>query len=131
MKVTFGKDYKRFLTVEEYEKAKQIIADMKEDSSSPAEYAEYAVNAIGAAYGIGSCEKVLSCSAEIAGNCRINNYYLSDSGKLDIWLSGIAETWLGFVKFGAYLSDIWTLDGENSADIARCYMYKRVYKEEK
>lgn len=127
MKVTFGKDYKRLFTIDEYEKAKRIISDMKEDSSSPAEYAEYAVNAIGHACGIGGCEKVFSCSAEIAGNCRVWNQFSDDSGSLDIWLSGVAKTWNGFVEFGAYLSDIWSLDGENSDFLAKNHMFKVIY----
>ena len=128
MKVTFRKDYKKYLTVSEYETAKQIISEMKDDESTPAEYAEYAVNAIGGAYNIGYCVKVYSCSAEIAGNCRANNFYNDDSGTLDIWLSGVAECSDGFVKFGAYLTDVWSLDGENSGDMARNHMYKVIYR---
>ena len=128
MKITFGKDYKKYLTVEEHEYAKTLIHDMKEDESTPAEYAVYAVNAIGAAYGIGSCERVLECSAEIAGNCRVYDQYGNGSGNLDVWLHGIAKTWDAYIEFGAYLTDVWSLDGENSAEIARDHMYTVIYK---
>lgn len=128
MKVTFQKDYKKLLTIAEYENAKQIISDMKEDETTAADYAEYAVNAIGSAYGIGGCEKVLSCSAEIAGNYRANNNYNKDSGTLDIWITGIAKTWGGFCEFGAYLTDIWSLTSDNSENLAKYNMFKVIYK---
>lgn len=128
MKVTFEKDYKRLLTLEEYDIAKRIIASMKEDESTPAEYAEYAVNAIGRAYGIFGCAKVYECSAEIAKNARARDAYDGDSRNLDIWLSGYARTLDGFIKFGAYLTDIWNLDGDNNEDIAKYNMYKEIFK---
>lgn len=128
MKVTFSKEYKRFLTVEQYERAKEIIREMKDDESTAAEYAQYAVNAIGRACGIGSCDKVFECSAEIAGNCRIHDYFGDGSGTLDIWLSGIAKTWDGFVKFGAYLSDIWSISYDTAEDIAKNHMYYEIFK---
>ena len=128
MKVTFSKDYKQRFTIDEYEKAKQIISDMKEDEFTPAGYAKYAVNAIGSAYGIGGCEKVFDCKATVAGNCRAWNSYLSDSGTLDIWIEGTAKTWQGFVEFGVYLTDVWTLSGDNAEDIARNHMFKVIYK---
>ena len=128
MKVTFGKDYKKYLTLSEYEYAKTMIRDFKEDESSAAEYAEYAVNAIGAAHGVGGCERVLDCSAEIAGNCRVHDNYGTGSGTLDIWLHGVAKTWDAYIEFGAYLTDIWSLCGDNAADIARAHMYSVVYK---
>ena len=129
MKVTFGKDYKKFLTVEQHETAKTMIRNMKEDESSPADYAVYAVNAIGRAEGMGSCEKVMECTAEIAGNCRIYNYYGENTGVLDVWLSGTAKTWRGFIEFGAYLSDVWGLSYDTEADTARSHMYYKIYKE--
>ena len=128
MKVTFGKEYKKYLTLEEYDYAKQIIHDFKDDESTPAEYAEYAVNAIGGAYDIGGCERVIECSAEIAGNSRVYDNYGAGSGKLDVWIHGIAKTWYAYVEFGAYLTDIWSLDGENSADIARAHMYSVIFQ---
>lgn len=128
MKITFGKDYKKYLTVEEHEYAKTMIRDFKEDESTPAEYAVYAVNAIGAAYDIGSCECVLDCSAEIAGNCRIYDYYGTGSGKLDVWLHGVAKTWDAYIEFGAYLSDVWSLDSDNKEETARANMFTVIYK---
>lgn len=128
MKVTFGKDYKKLLSMEEYEYAKTMIRDFKGDESTAAEYAKYAVNAIGDAYNVGGCERVLECSAEIAGNCRVYDNYGSGSGKLDVWISGTAKTWDAYIEFGAYLTDIWSLDGDNSADIAKAHMYSKIFK---
>ena len=129
MKVTFGKDCKKWMTVEQYEVAKTIIRDMKDDESTPAEYAVYAVNAIGKAFDIGSCTKVFECTATIAGNRRIWNQFGDDTGTLDIWLEGTARTWDGFVEFGAYLTDIWSISGDNAVDLAKNHMYYKIFTE--
>lgn len=128
MKVTFSAEYKRLFTLEEYHIAKQIVKDMKNDESTAEEYARSAVNAIGRAYDIGSCSVVYSCSAVVSKNSRVYDYYSDGSGALDIWLEGVARTDEGFLDFGAYLSDIWSLSDENAAEIARYHMYSSIYK---
>ena len=92
------------------------------------DYAVMAVNAIGAAYGIGRCERVFESSARIATNCRVHGLFSDYSENLDVWIEGTAKTTDGFVEFGAYLSDIWHIDGENDSDIAFCHMYSQLFK---
>ena len=128
MKVSITKESKKEVAWYLSDVAKDICMQMKEDESTVSDYAIYAVNAIGAAYGIGLCDKVLDSSARIATNCRVHNLFSDYSDNLDIWIEGTAKTTDGFVEFGAYLSDIWRLDGENGSDIAFCRMYSRLFK---
>ena len=46
---------------------------------------------------------------------------------MDIWISAIAKTGLGFIVIGAYLSDIWQTGAERYAD----NMYIKYYTEDK
>lgn len=108
MKVRLPKDYKSIFTLAELEQAKLVIASCKEDSMTAKEWAEYAVNM--ALKGKGCCVEVLKADAKIARNCRIWNSYGSadeTTGRIDVWIDATAETSDGFIKVGAYLSDIW------------------------
>jgi hypothetical protein len=125
MNVTMSKESKRIITLEEAHIARAIISGMKEDESTVAEYAKYAVNA--ACKGL--CHEVFKASAEIAKNCRINDLYFEGSKNLDVWIEATAQTSDEFCVIGAYLSDIWSLDGDNSAQIAKDHMYVRIFTE--
>ena len=108
MKVTFTKEAKNYITVAEAEHAKQIIQEMKEDTSSASEYLAMAARAIFHTNGI----KVIESSAKIAGNCRTWDSYHTGSGKLDIWIEGLVKADLDkYAEIGCYLTDIWTIDG--------------------
>lgn len=122
MKVTLTNESKQYLRMSEAPIARKIIEELKEDESTAADYASYAVNAAYSGFG-GVCEKVFEATAKIAKNCRVNDCYLEGSGDLDIWIDATAKTTDGFCVIGAYLSDIWGLCGENDAQVARDYMY--------
>lgn len=108
MKVRLEKDYRSIYTLEEYDMAKAVIANEKEyDEESPKEWAEYAARE--ALKG----EKdylieVLSAEATTAKNRRIEwDRFCEGSGKMDVYIRFLAETTKGFIRGGAYLSDIW------------------------
>lgn len=132
MKVRITKEAKQWLTLAEAPVANAIIRDMKEYECSAKEYAEMAVNCIGNAIGKGYnwCMSVLESDAEISGNARIWNAYSEDSGRLDVWISFTARTYDGFIMGGAYLTDIWNIDGDNQEELAS-HMYYRRYEEVK
>lgn len=121
MKVKYGTEQKRYVTVAEVPAVKDIIAQCR----------EYDIKdfAIIAAHAIKNTEfEIMKAEAEIAKNCRVWNYYGEESGSLDVWISFYAfNDYTGFYMIGAYLSDIDTL----SADELRPLMYVREFKEVK
>lgn len=130
MKVTFEKDFKKHVTLEEAPIVRRIIAAMKEDDTPINTWAEMAVNLVS---GWGECcKKVYEAKASIAKNCRIYNTYDEDSRDFDIWLDITAQASNGFYIIGAYLSDIWQIgrDEENNKTIIS-NMYVRKFKEVK
>ena len=121
MKVTFPKDYKNFYTVAEVEAAKQIIREMKEDTSTAAEEAAAAIRE--ALKNTGDClDEVLKAEATICKNNRIWNQYGENTGMLDIMICGIAKTSLGYIDVEATLSDIWQIGSEGYEDRLRMYV---------
>lgn len=125
MKIKFGAEQKKIVTVAELPIVKRIMAEMKEDDGLK-EYAEMAARIASG----GSCEKVYECSAEIAKNRRVYEQWGDGSGNLDIWIEAAALTSEGFVIFGIYLSDVWSITGDN-ADEIRSHMYIRKFQEVK
>lgn len=129
MKVTILKEDKRYITLEDAPVVHQIIADMKEDESTAADYAKYAIDAAYdlRAYGI----EVLKASAKIAKNARAWNAYNDHSETLDIWINATAYVnGNEFIIIGAYLSDIWQITCDNRKEIAS-HMYIRKFTETK
>ena len=124
MKVSISKESRRFISLAEAPIAQRIVKDLKEDESSAAEYATLAINAACE----GHCVKVFEAKAVIAKNCRAYGAYFDDSGNLDVWVEATAQTSYGFCIIGAYLSDIWNLDGDNNDEMAG-RMYIRQFKE--
>lgn len=110
MKVTLPKDYKNTFTLADLERAKAVIAYEKEDEETAKGWAEYAVREAlkGTDDGL---QEVIKATAEVAGNGRAWNLY-GDTGSMDVWIEATAETWDGFIKVGAYLSDIWGTTSE-------------------
>lgn len=126
MKVTINKDAKKVITLAQLDGAKMIIDQMKEDESTAAEYAEYAVNAILSACG-DYCETIFTAAATVYPNRRVYEQFGEGSDNLDIWIEGCAKGSRHFVEYGAYLSDIWSLTGDNSESIAACHMFSVLY----
>lgn len=124
MKVTMSKDSKRVITLEEAPIANAIINNLKEDESTAFDYAKYAIDAICK----GSIVEVFKASAVIAKNCRANDSIIEGSQDIDVWIEATAQTSDEFCIIGAYLSDIWSLSGDNTKEIAS-HMYSRIFKE--
>lgn len=127
MKVALLKEDKKYITLADAPIVRQIIADMKEDESTAADYAEYAIQAAynHGAYGV----EVLKASAKIVKNSRAWNAYNDHSEKLDIWINATAYVnGNEFIMIGAYLSDIWQITCDNAPEIAT-NMYIRKFKE--
>jgi hypothetical protein len=134
MKVTINKEMLDILTVNEYEHAREMVKDMRDDETLARGYAEMAANAILSSgfYGkYDSLVRILSADATI---CRDNetewNRFGDGCGYLNVWISAIAETYDGFLKFGCLLSDIWDLDGSAETKTALVeHGYIRYYTE--
>ena len=127
MKVKLTQESKKYITVAEMPTVREIISDMKEDSSAIEEYAKMAIRAVydGKAYNI----ETLKASASIAKNCRAWNAYSDHSENLDIWIEATSYVNCDeFIIIGAYLSDIWQVSGDNQKEIAS-NMYIRRFKE--
>lgn len=110
MKVTLEKDYKNIYTLADIERAKMIIAAEKDDESTLEDWATYAANEAlknRSEY----VREVLKATARTAKNFRIWNAYGCESGEMDVWIEATVETSEGFLKIGAYLSDIWQTGG--------------------
>ena len=121
MKVKLEDGYRAKYTLEEYDMAKAVITAEKEDELSAKEWAEYAVKEA-LRNEDGYPVEVLKAEARTAKNCRINwNRYGEGTGMMDVWISFVAETTEGFIKGGAYLSDIW----DTGSTEYKQYMYIR------
>ena len=111
MKVTLQKDYRKYYTLEDLERAKAVITFEKDnDESSVKEWSMYAINeAIG---NESSIIEIYKADATTAKNSRAWNLYGDDTQNMDVWIKATAETTAGFIKIGAYLSDIWQTGAE-------------------
>lgn len=129
MKVTLLKEDKKHITLADAPIARQIIVDMKEDKSTPAEYAGMAIRA--AYNGSTNDVEILKASTKISTNCRAVDVYTENSGHLDIWIDATAHVnGNEFVIIGAYLSDIWQITGCNNEEVS-AHMYVRKFQEVK
>lgn len=132
MKVTMPKDYRDIFTLAEYDYAKQIIAEMKDDLTPVKDYAEMAVRAF-CNYGnrCEFCQEILKASAEVSKNGRKLFPYSDSMPHMDIWVSAIAQTDEGFLEIHCYLSDIWALSADDESKwnlISHAYIRHAVYK---
>ena len=112
MKVKLDKNYRSIYTLEEFDMAKAVIAHEKEyDEESPKGWAEYA--ATEALKGEDDyLIEVLSAEATTAKNRRNTwDRFCEGSGWMDVYIRFLAETGKGFIRGGAYLSDIWETGG--------------------
>ena len=77
-----------------------------------------------------NAEHVITATAELAKNERTNDSLCADSGRFDIWFDVLMEAWIpgigfGYVKVGAYLTDLWMLSPENKKEVmSRMYIKK-------
>jgi len=126
MKASLPNDYKKIFTIEEVTAAKQIIAELKEDESSAADMATYAIHEALTDRN-DFINKIFEVSAVVTTNIRAWNSYNDNSGHLDVWIEATASTEKGFVTVGAYLTDIWKTGGERYSE----YMYIRYFEEVK
>ena len=107
MKVKLEDNYRKIYTLEEYDMAKAVIAAEKDDEMSAKDWAESAVREALRNEDV-YLEEVLKAEARTSRNYRIDtDRYGDGTGTMDVWISFVAETTVGFVKGGAYLSDIW------------------------
>lgn len=121
MKVRLEEKHRSLYTLEELDMAKAVIKAEKEDEMSAKDWAEYAAKE--ALRGeVESLVEVLKAEAKTAKNCRIKwDRFCEGSGNMDVWVSFLAETTKGFIRGGAYLSDIW----ETGATEYKQHMYVR------
>lgn len=124
MKVkAFTKDEKRYVTAYEYEKSRDIIRDMRDDESTPAEYLKIAIKALSGVYDA----DVIKADAKVACNRRVWDAYSVGSEQLDVYIEGVAkvesESGPAYIECGAYLSDIWQLTGDQDADATTTSMF--------
>ena len=114
MKVKITEETKKAITVAQLKKAKEIVKAFADpDNEGPNETVEYFKVAVRAASGDDVVD-VLKVEARIARNCRVwDAMWGEDTEDLDVWIEGIAETWSGIYKVGAYLTDIWNISSED------------------
>lgn len=113
MKVNMPKDYKKTFTIHQLEIAKEVIKYMKDDESTPEDYAKMVVNHIlyRSDWNDG-IEKVLDASAEVETNGKWDRIY-DGSEDIDIVIEAYVKTWDRVCYIIARMSDIWNLDGEH------------------
>lgn len=129
MKIAITAEAKKYITLADMPAVRKVIESMKDDTCTVKEYAETAAR-IASGY---NDVKVLECSAEIAGNCRVRDRFNIGTAQYDIWIKFTAIINNGFdgiIIGGAYLSDIWEATGDNYAEL-REHMYIRKFTETK
>lgn len=110
MKVTLPKDYRSMFTLDDLDRAKAVIACMKDDCSSVKEYAEMAIRHVLEHNTQYDCiTEVLKAEAVAHENYRVLDRICDGSGDMDVWINASARTCDGFIEVGAYLSDIWDI----------------------
>lgn len=120
MKVTLEKDYRKYYTLDDLDRAKAVIKAEKEDEMSAKDWAEYAARE--ALRGEDeSLVEVIKAEATTAKNCNAWNRYSDESADMDVYIRFLAETTKGFIQGGAYLSNIW----ETGATEYKRHMYIR------
>lgn len=116
MKVTLEKDYRKYYTLDDLDRARRVIAAEKETDCTPKEYAEMAIReALKNDDGIADdwIVEIFKAEAHTAKNHRAWNLWGDslETETMDVWIEFAAELKQGFIKGGAYLSDIWQTGG--------------------
>ena len=124
MKVKLEERYREVYTLAELDAAKAVIAWEKDDLMTATEYAESAVNhIIWKRFSNDGLREVIKAEARTAKHRGVWELYGEGTRDLDVWINFIAETFDGFIKGGAYLSDIWAIGGD--VDITGVMYYNR------
>ena len=120
MKVTLEKNYRKYYTLDDLDRARKVIAAEKEDESTVKEWAEMAIReALKNDDGIYDdyIVEIFKAEAHTAKNHRAWNAYgycdpeEANTQDMDVWIEFAVETENGYIKGGAYLSDIWQTGG--------------------
>ena len=126
MRVTLEKEYKDRYTLCDLQIARTVIESMKEDDSTPAEYAAMAARVALKGRSDDWFDDVLKATATTARNGRIWSAYYDGSGMFDVWIDATIRTGKGFMIIGAYLTDIWQTGAADYSD----HIYCRYFREE-
>ena len=133
MKVNLRKNYRRELTLEQFDMAKQIIAQMKDDEFKPEQYAKVALD-----HYFAKCEtvryyleEVVTASAWVEQNHDGYYQYSTETADMDVKIKALAKVTMGendrlvdgFVEIECYLSTIWSIG--DSEDFRRKMYLKR------
>lgn len=114
MRVRFDKEDKKYFSMAEAPIVNAIIKDMKTSEDSLENAVEYAMIALD----IYDVIHIFETDAKISHNCRVWNYYNDNSETIDIWVNATVSTNDTFYIIGFYLSDAWSVDDKNHAEIA-------------
>lgn len=126
MKVKLQKDYRRIYTLDDLDRAREIIEELKEDEMTVKDYASMAAReALRGTDDFISRDEVLTAEAYTSKNRRVWNGYNDNSEDMDIWVDFLVRTYEGFVEGGAYLTDIWM----SGAVDYKHHMFIRYYKQ--
>ena len=129
MKIAITAEAKKYITVSEMPAVRKVIEYLKDDEWTVKDYAERAARIASD----NNIVRVLECSAEIAGNCRVWDRFDNGSAQYDVWINFTAIINGGFggiIMGGAYVSDIWDATGKNNEEI-RGHMFIRKFTETK
>lgn len=124
MKITLPKEVHEHLTMHDITEARKIISQEKTNTLTATEAATMIGQAV---IKYPSDLKVLEASAEIAGNCRVWNYYTDDSRNLDVWVNFRIRSYGEYIEGGAYLSDVFQLTGDDDSKRnleANCFLVR-------
>ena len=124
MKVTITAEMKKIITTYDMPSVNKVIKVVKEDETTVNEWAEMAARVAANSNNV----EVLKSSAEIVKNCRVWDCYDEGSADFDVWIRFVAYTDNGFIMGAAYLTDIWSITGENGDEI-RTHMHIRKFVE--
>lgn len=134
MKINFGAEQKKYITVAQMPAVRKIIAEMKEyDTKTFQDFANSALYYVTDGH---SADKIFDVKAKICGNSRVWNYYTDDSEHLDIWVEISALNWMDggwcFVMLGFNLSDYWSASSnvKESINELKAHSYLRIFREE-
>ena len=115
MKVRLPENYRHIFTLNDLENARAVSKEMQADESTAKEYAAIAAREA-LRFSRDYLREVLTATATTERNCNAWDALCPGSENMDVWIDATVRTWSGFVVIGAYLTDIWSIDGET--DIA-------------
>ena len=121
MIIRIPSEMKKVLTVAEMPAVREIQRQESEDTMTVSEYLQMAAHV---ASSDNSSYQIYDASASIARNGRVWDYYGDGTGRLDIWLEGLAfNAYVGAFLIGVYLSDLFQITGGPADDQVREHMF--------